>query len=113
MIIAVGQPTVCNFMKSWMTQAQQHNKEVQAFTRDVRIDQIKTFKAKVVHANNGSMRRRSTRYYFGRKNLDAVVKSTLLENVYPTGIEMDTNGEDDTGTVSVAVTFGFGDRFRA
>lgn len=112
MVIPPPSEDVRNFIKSWRVQIDQGGrlpagKEVLDYARTLQINQIRTFKAKVVHNNTGSMRQRRARYYFHRQNKEVVIKTTMLKNVYPVG--MQSSVDSNTGLINVNVQFAQGD----
>jgi hypothetical protein len=73
------------------------------FAKDILLRQMKTFKAKTIHANGGSMRERRRRHTFTRIDKEVCIKETLFKDTYPTWVGMDTAHPD--GDVSVIIHF--------
>lgn len=102
-------PSMQKLMKDWSVQLSDAirlplNEAVNKFAADILLRQMRTFKAKTVHTNGGTMRQRRSRYYFTRVNKEVCVKETLLKNAYPTFMEMDP-GQPEGDMVSVTVGF--------
>jgi hypothetical protein len=76
---------------------------VESYTRDILLQEVHIFPAKVNHHNSGTMRQRRMRRHFHRVAKSIVVKEQLLKNVYPTNIgELQLQPD---GTALIAVKF--------
>jgi hypothetical protein len=92
------------FTKRWTDMFNKYvtdtQKQLQAATKNLLLQQTKVIKTKVSHCNGGAMRKRRTQYYFDRIDKTIVVKETLLKNVYPVNIEEISPNEDGMITLN-------------
>ena len=85
--------SMLHVMEKWRAHIQEPmllfaSKILERFTQEIFLHHTKTFKAKTVHRNSGSMRKRRARHVRGRMDKVVTVKVERVKGFYPSSGEL-------------------------